>query len=168
MRSSPIDAANSIGSPAASKTPNNTTQVIHRDDSSLMDFVRDSAIWETNANLLDIPWGSVDAAHDTLVIALEENANQGKSLDGDIECSRREPLPNCRVAHDWRQELRDRKLEARKGSASTRKANRMEGHSHPGRGHSWSSYVPVITLFGWARSQQCGTGSKPALNRTDE
>jgi hypothetical protein len=58
-----------------------------------MDSVCNSSVWETNANFLHVVGGGVHAAHHTLVIALEEDGNERKGLDGNIKLLGRQSLP---------------------------------------------------------------------------
>lgn len=81
----PIHTANPIRRPSPKKATRNATQIIHRDDASLMKSICDSAIGEPNTDCFNVSWRGVDTAHDTLVIALEEYADEGEGLYGEIE-----------------------------------------------------------------------------------
>lgn len=85
LRHGPVYTANSIRCPAPGKASRNTTHVVHRDDTSLMKSIRDSAVGEPNADPFNISWRGVDTAHNTLVIAFEEDANEGECLYGGVE-----------------------------------------------------------------------------------
>lgn len=64
-----------------------------------MKSVCDVAIGQADTHLRDISRRGIHAAHDTLVISFEENANEREGLDSEVELSRREPLPEGSVAH---------------------------------------------------------------------
>lgn len=81
----PIHTANSIRGPTTNKATRDATHIIHRDYSSLMKSVRDSAIGEPNTDCFNISWRGVDTAHHTLVIAFEEYADEGEGLYGQVE-----------------------------------------------------------------------------------
>lgn len=50
-----------------------------------MNDVGNCAVWETYANFGNEIGKGIDAAHDTLVIALKEDGNEREELDVDIE-----------------------------------------------------------------------------------
>lgn len=50
-----------------------------------MNGVGNCAVWETDANFGNEIEKGIDAAHDTLVIALKEDGNKREELDVDIE-----------------------------------------------------------------------------------
>lgn len=62
-----------------------------------MDGIRDRAVGRSNANSGVIVGRGVDAAHDTLVIALEEDADKRERLDGDVEPSWGELSPCAEI-----------------------------------------------------------------------
>ena len=100
MFSLPVDSANPICCPSASETANNTPQVIDGDDTALVDGVGDMASRRVAyANFSYVSRRGVHASHDTLVVAFEEYANEGKCLNSKVELTRREPPPKIGVTH---------------------------------------------------------------------
>jgi len=98
-RKKTVDAADPVGQPSAREAAKDGSEVVHADNASLVRLVGHRAVGQTNAHLLDIPGGGIDASHDALVIALEEDGDEGEGLDGDVELARRQPLPDCEIAH---------------------------------------------------------------------
>lgn len=101
----PVDTPDPICRPTTSKTTHNTTEVVNGNNASLVDIVRHLAVRQANADLFDVLGGGIDTTHDTLVVSLEEYADERKCLDGDIQLGRGQALPKRGVAHgDWRHE----------------------------------------------------------------
>lgn len=116
-----IDATQAVRDLTASKAADDGTQVVlcdcrlvnaaphaamiasthNGDDAALMGHVNDVALGiGPKTDGLKVTAGRVDAAHDTLVIALEEDCYQGKCLDSNVQLGRRKPFPESGVAHD--------------------------------------------------------------------
>ena len=64
-----------------------------------MNFVCHGAVGQADTNLSDIAWRSINSTHNALIVAFEENADEGEGLDGDVELRRRQPLPESGVPH---------------------------------------------------------------------
>lgn len=81
----PVHAANPIRRPTPTKATRNATYIVHRNDASLVKSIRDSAVGAANADCLNISGRGVDTAHNTLIIAFEEYADEGKGLYGEVK-----------------------------------------------------------------------------------
>lgn len=51
------------------------------------------------ADSTQIATGCIDATHDTLIVTLEEDGDEGECLYSEVELTRRKPLPESGVAH---------------------------------------------------------------------
>ena len=107
-----INSPDSVCNPATNKAADDGTKIVlqplsdkvgyrqehkertyYADNTSLFCSLGDCSISEADANLLNISWRCVHTSHDSLVVALEEDSDEGKGLDGDVDLRRREPLP---------------------------------------------------------------------------
>ena len=61
----------------------------YTDDTSLCGGLGHCPVRETNANLLNVTWGRIDASHHSLVVPFKEDSNEREGLDRDVELSRR-------------------------------------------------------------------------------
>lgn len=87
-----IDSTDPIRQPTSGKTSKDGSQVVDGNDTTLMEFIGDDAVG-TDTNRVDIVGRGVDASHDTLIIAFEENGDQGEDLNSDGEVARAKALP---------------------------------------------------------------------------
>lgn len=94
-----IDPSDPVGKPTAAEAPEDRAQIIYTDDAALVGGVGDRPICPTDANLCHVGWRGVDTAHDTLVIALEEDRDERENLDGHVQLTRRKPRPYRPVSH---------------------------------------------------------------------
>ena len=78
---------------AASLKNRTAVAAYHADDTTLFGLIGDCTVGQANVHLLHIVGRCVDASHDTLVVPLKEDSDQGEDLDGNVELRRRQLLP---------------------------------------------------------------------------
>ena len=68
--------------------------------------IRHLAVELANAHLGQVGWRAIDTTHNSLVIALEEDRDEGEYLNRDVQLARRQALPKRSVPHDLYKILR--------------------------------------------------------------
>ena len=77
----------------------------HTDNTTLLSLVGNCAICTADVHFSHIVWRGIDASHDTLIIALEEDGDEREDLDGDVELGCGQLLPYSQVRHVWKHDL---------------------------------------------------------------
>lgn len=95
----PIDTTDSIGCPTSSEAAEYATKIVDRYDAALVDSIRYCAIRQSDPDFLDIVGRRIHASHNTLIIAFEEDTDQGERLDSDVQLCWRQLLPEGGVTH---------------------------------------------------------------------
>jgi hypothetical protein len=87
-----IDTTDAIGQPTSGKASKDGSQIIDGNDAALVEDIGNDAI-RTDTDGVDIVGRGVDASHYTLIIAFEEDGDQGEDLNSDGEVARAKALP---------------------------------------------------------------------------
>lgn len=117
-----VDSSDTIGCPSTNEATNDGTEIVLQiqislqslsfmkgfrgpthdtNDTSLLGGIGHGTIGGTDVDFSNVVRRGIDTAHDTLIISFEEDRDQSKRLDGDVELSRREPLPCSSETHGF-------------------------------------------------------------------
>ncbi len=80
-----VDSPDPVCEPSTCEAAHDSSEVVNGDDATLVSGVCDLPIWGSDSYFGDIVGRGVDASHDTLVIALEEDGYERECLNGNVK-----------------------------------------------------------------------------------